>query len=202
MIESTVYLKRVATGDLVEASYFDEVTDAHLGLWQSSWCPVMQAHCAGRDLADKPQDHHWDWRKKTNACRPILGYHSAAIVCAGQLQGLMLANDFRSARIQSQFGKPIIYIEYLATAPWNRPEIASPPAYSGVGTVFIGAAIQLSIEMHYAGRIGLYSLPQAERFYRDKCSMTELGRDSANHKLMYYEMTEQQADAFGQLGRQ
>ena len=34
-------------------------------------------------------------------------------------QGLMLVSDFKSARLQVQFGKPIVYVEFVATAPWN-----------------------------------------------------------------------------------
>ncbi len=64
MEESRVYLKKVATGELVEASLLDEVTDKHLARWSSSWQPVMQAHSVGRVFRDKPEDHHWDWTRK------------------------------------------------------------------------------------------------------------------------------------------
>src|SRR5437868_15235642 len=102
-----VYLKRGDTGELVEASLLDEVTDSHLSLWDTSWIPIMRRHCEGRVLSDKPQDHHWDWRRKAEWWRPLLGYHSFALLCANELQGLMLVSDFKSARIQAQFGKPL-----------------------------------------------------------------------------------------------
>lgn len=119
MEESRVYLKKTAIGQLVEASLLDEVSDKHLVMWSGSWQAAMQAHCAGRLLRDKPEDHHWNWQLKAREWRPMLGYHSFAITCEGELQGLMLVSDFKSARIQAQFGKPIVYIEFLATAPWN-----------------------------------------------------------------------------------
>lgn len=195
---STVYLKRGETGELVEASLADEVTDAHLALWDKAWSPVMQAHCANRILTEKPEDRHWDWRQKAGWWRPLLGYHSFALLCRNELQGLMLASDFKSARLQLHFGKPIVYVEFLATAPWNRPEFQKPTRYRGVGTVMMAAAVELSFELGYRGRISLHSLPAAEPFYRDGCKMTELGTDAAHQDLMYFETTSNQAEAFRQ----
>jgi hypothetical protein len=158
MNESLVYLKEPQSGDLVDASLFDEVTDEHLRLWENGWVPEMQAHRVTQPPSATPEDSHWDWRRKAGAWRPLLGYQSCALVCQGELQGLMLTNDMASARLPSQFGKPIVYIEFLATAPWNRPEFRCPPKYRGCGRVFILAAIQTSIDAGYKGRIGLHSL--------------------------------------------
>ncbi len=196
MEESRVYLKKTAIGQLVEASLLDEVSDKHLVMWSGSWQAAMQAHCAGRLLRDKPEDHHWNWQLKAREWRPMLGYHSFAITCEGELQGLMLVSDFKSARIQAQFGKPIVYIEFLATAPWNRPELQQPPRFCGVGTVMVAAAVELSWSLGYKGRIGLHSLSKAESFYKNTCKMSELGKDAAHQGLMYYEMTEKQAEEF------
>jgi hypothetical protein len=198
MTESRVYLRKTEPNELVEASLLDEVTDQHLAMWNDSWRPAMEAYCAGRIFRDKPEDHHWDWKWKANEWRPLLGYHSFAIVCESSLQGLMLASDFRSARLQAQFGKPIVYVDFLATAPWNRPEVQNPPRYRGVGTVMVAAAVELSWDLEYRGRIGLHSLSLAERFYREKCGITELGKDAAHQDLMYYEMTDNQAEKFRQ----
>jgi Zn/Cd-binding protein ZinT len=62
MQESRVYLKQLSTGQLVEASLLDEVTDRHLALWSGAWQSALQAYCASRALRDKPEDHHWDWK--------------------------------------------------------------------------------------------------------------------------------------------
>jgi GNAT superfamily N-acetyltransferase len=196
MEESRIYLRKVATGQLVEASLLDEVIDKHLALWNAAWQTAMQAHCAGRALRDKPEDHHWNWTQKADYWRPLLGYHSFAITCEGDLQGLMLVSDVESARVQAQFGKPIVYVKFLASAPWNRPEFQTPPRYRGVGTVMVTAAVELSWDLGYRGRIGLHSLPRAETFYRDTCKMTELGKDAAHQNLTYYEMTNTQAKEF------
>src|SRR5450432_869639 len=81
MQESRVYLFKTATDQLMEASLLDEVIDRHLTMWSGSWSAAMQAHCAGRVLRDKPEDHHWDWKWKVGEWRPMLGYHSFAITC-------------------------------------------------------------------------------------------------------------------------
>jgi hypothetical protein len=196
MEESRIYLRNSASGELVEASLLDEVTDRHLELWNESWQPAMQAHVAAHGLKARPEDHHWNWNWKAGEWRPMLGYHSFAIICEGELQGLMMVSDLKSALLPAQFGKPIVFVEYLATAPWNRPEIQLPPRYRGVGTVMVAAAVDLSWELGYRGRIGLHSLPRAEAFYRNSCQMTALGKDAAHQGLMYFEMTEKHAEEF------
>jgi hypothetical protein len=65
-----------------------------------------------------------------------------------------------------------------------------------VGSVLLAAAIQLSIDEEFLGRLGLHSLPQADDWYR-KCRMTDLGPDpSEKQNLRYFEMTPEQAQAF------
>lgn len=198
MNESHIYLLESKSGDIVEASLFDEVTDSHLSLWEDSWLPEMKTHRASFRPGISPEDSHWDWRRKANALNGLLGYQSYSIICQGELQGLMLTNDISSARLPVQFGKPIIYVEFLSTAPWNRPELRMPPKYRGCGRIFILAAIQTSIDAGFRGRIGLHSLPAAEKFYEEKCGFTRLGPDSSHHNLIYYEMTQTQADVFRQ----
>ena len=44
--------------------------------------------------------------------------------------------------------------------------------------------------------MALHSLPQAERYYRDVCGMTDLGPDPAYDNLRYFEMTAEQAAEF------
>lgn len=57
------------------------------------------------------------------------------------------------------------------------------------------AAIAVSEDEGFKGRLGLHSLPQADDFYR-KIGMTDLGQDAAYQNLRYFEMTSEQARAF------
>src|SRR2546430_640950 len=167
-------------------------------MWKSTWSPMMKSYCAGRAGADKPEDSQWNWKWKAEKWRPFLAFHSFAIVCERELQGLMLINDLKSARIKEQFGKPLVYVELLASAPWNRSKIQKPKRYHGVGTVMMAAAIQLSLDLGFKGRVGLHSLPGAEPFYKNDCGMVPLGNDAAYGNWMYFEITEEQAEAFHQ----
>jgi len=84
---------------------------------------------------------------------------------------------------------------YLATAPWNLRALIGHPRYAGVGFVFLHAAIQMSIDNGFKGRIGLHSLPQAEAFY-EKHGFLCLGADPEKEGLKYYELTPQAAHEF------
>lgn len=198
MTESEVYLRDGTSGKLIEASLYDEVTSDHLALWDRDWVPAMQAFRAGSPPGEKPEDSHWDWRRKSQAVRGMLGFHSFALVCRKELQGLMMMNDMTSARLREQFGKPLLYVEFVATAPWNRSKRQDPPRCRGVGQVFVLAAIETSRDAGFKGRVGLHSLPDAESFYEQKCGFARLGPDSSHQNLAYFEMTETQADAFRQ----
>lgn len=114
------------------------------------------------------------------------------------MQGLMLvATEGEACRIQLQRGKPLVYAHYIATAPWNDPDFTAEPTFGGVGRIFVASAIQLSIDNGFKGRIGLHSLSQAEQFYKG-CAMTDLGLDPSPkaQNLRYFEMTQEQAEAF------
>lgn len=198
MTISSVYLREIATGKMVGAELFDEISDAHLEMWEKTWKPRIQAHCSHKALTERPEDWHWDWRRKANAWRPQLSFQSFAIVCKGELQGLMVTNNVQSSQLAFQRGKPLVYVELVTTAPWNRIEIQEPIRYSGVGSVLMAAAIQLSLDFDFHGRIGLHAKPQAIAFYRKICGMTELGDEFAHNELTYFEMTAQQAESFRQ----
>jgi hypothetical protein len=157
---------------------------------KNHWTPLI--------VAQREQHGHWDWEQKWSYYSAQLSYQSFAIDCHGQTQGLMIVNTIKRCRIQQQANKHLVYVEYLEAAPWNRRDTPNWNRFSGVGTVLIAAAIQLSINEGNHGRIGLHSLPQADTFYRDKCGMTDLGPDASYgpDPLRYFEMTKAQAAAF------
>ena len=91
--------------------------------------------------------------------------------------------------------KPVLYVKYLEAAPWNlRQYVGSGARFGGVGTSLITAAIAVSHEEEFRGRIALHSLPQAEQFYAR--FMQDLGIDQNVEGLRYFEMTEGQAAKF------
>jgi hypothetical protein len=123
-----------------------------------------------------------------------LSNKSFAIECNGDTQGLMIVSLLKLSRIEATKGKPLVYIDFLETAPWNRDSLAEP-RFRGVGSVMLAVAIQLSLDEGFHGRIGLHSLPQSEAWY-SKRGMTNFGPDPHYpHNLTYFEMMESQASA-------
>lgn len=125
----------------------------------------------------------------------MLAFRGFCVVAQGVTQGLAQVNLTRSTREAGQAGKPLVYVEYLEVAPWNRPELGATPRLRGLGSALLTAAVMLSEAEGFRGRIGLHSLPQADDFYR-RCGMTDLGLDPAYQNLRYFEMTAEQARAF------
>ncbi|KAB2645360.1 MAG: GNAT family N-acetyltransferase [Verrucomicrobia bacterium] len=202
MEKSAIYVQRSGTRDDVDAELWDDISDLHLDLWRSTWVPMMdnaarRLRSAAVPLHKWPQDLHWDWGNKTDWSRPLLTLQRFAITCGGALQGLMLVNLTKlTARLPSQKGKDLAYIEFVSTAPWNRPEISGLQQFHGIGINMVRAAVELSRNEGFHGRIGLHSLSQAASFYGKTCGMSALGQDRHYDDLDYFEMTPAQADAF------
>ena len=202
MEKSAIYVQRSGTRDDVDAELWDDISDLHLDLWRSTWVPMMdnadrRLRSAAVPLHKWPQDLHWDWGNKTDWSRPLLTLQRFAITCGGALQGLMLVNLTKlTARLPSQKGKDLTYMEFVSTAPWNRPEISGVQQFHGIGINMVRAAVELSRNEGFHGRIGLHSLSQAASFYGKTCGMSALGQDRHYDDLDYFEMTPAQADAF------
>ena len=202
MEKSDIYLQRSGTREDVDAELWDDISDLHLDLWRSTWVPMIdrakrRLKSAAVPLHKWPQDLHWDWGEKTDWSRPLLTLQRFSITCGGALQGLMLVNLTKlTARLPSQKGKDLAYIEFVSTAPWNRPEISGVQQFHGIGINMVRAAVELSRNEEFHGRIGLHSLSQAASFYANTCGTSGLGQDRHYDDLDYFEMTPAQADAF------
>ncbi len=204
---SVVHLFNVAHGESEAAELSDAITERHLADWEGEWMPALfnairRLKRTGVPPREWPQSSHWNWRRKVNALHGILARPGFSIVCNGMTQGLMMVDTAtHRCRVESQNGKHLVYVEYVENAPWNRPELFDPPRFRGVGSILIRAAVALSEELEFRGRIGLHSLPQADSFYANTCGMTDLGTDLDYEGLRYFEMTPKQARAFVTRGR-
>ncbi len=143
------------------------------------------------------QHGHWNWHRKVEFVNDGT-LMLIAVECEEQVQGLMaIAKRQRRSRdtaFGDQFEQPLLYVEYVETAPWNLSRPGLPlPRFGSVGTVLIGEAIRLSFASGCEGRIGLHSLPQAERFYRNRCAMTLVAWDEDYYGLSYFELSKRAA---------
>ena len=98
-------------------------------------------------------------------------------------------------------GLPLVYVDYLATAPWNLPGLVASPRFTRCGAALVWTALRYSVSLGLAGRLGLHSLQGAEGFYRDKLKMTDMGIDPAYENLRYFEMTEAGATVYLNKGK-
>ena len=111
-----------------------------------------------------------------------------AIEAGGDTQALMILRTDKVCRLAQQFVQPVVYVDYLATAPWNQSPLMQTPRYRQCGSEMLTAAVEYSRQLGFGGRIGLHSLKNAESFYRDRMQMTDLGVDSTYYGLRYFEL--------------
>jgi hypothetical protein len=183
--------------DYVEATLIDGVTWEEIVDAQSVWRPAMKDLTEKLDLAKVPQDRwpehkHWDWRLKflmgeVEGLR-LFGLHHELL-----MQGLMMVKPQAKSKLDTS--KKVVYIDYLASAPWNLSvKGAQVGRFGQIGRVFVAAAVQLSQESGFSGRIGLYALPQAVSWY-EGLAMIEVP-SAATSGLRYFEMTQETASIF------
>jgi hypothetical protein len=184
-----------ATGKPVPAVLHTDLDEVEIIDVEIAWSPerlqkLRELRQSGVPKSSLPEHVHWNWAVKAFQTSGVLAYRSLAIEAAGKMQGLMLVSvSGKSARLDPDKGKPLVYVEFIETAPWNAKEFTSCPTYKGVGVRLMQAAARLSIGEKFAGRVGLHSLPQSRPFYTIACEMTADGPDPSYNNLEYYELT-------------
>lgn len=178
-----VYLIESASGVPVEAALHLRLTIAQVVAAEAAWKPTRDA------LADYLEHGHWDWSLKA----PLLdepGARFMGVECVGLMQGMIAVWETgHVGKLPEQVGAPLVYVEYVESAPCNLGLGGQAPRYRGVGSRLVTRAAVLSRDLGYGGRVGLVALPQAESFYERRCGMTALGRDRGYNRLTYYELT-------------
>jgi hypothetical protein len=193
------------SGLFVEAEIFDEVTVEHFIETKADWRPVgLEAvRALSKDPSRAilvPRHLHWDWTRKEAELK-LLALKFYGISRHGRLQGIRKVDTVgRSCRLPEQQGKPLVYIDYLETAPWNikllMDPLGKPQQYRGVGTRLVEAAVLQSEKEGFKGRLGLHSLPGSEGFYIKECGLTPVGRDPHKQNLLWCEFTPEQAQRY------
>jgi hypothetical protein len=197
----TVLLQNRRSKEFEEAQLYRELDQKNFDDFEQLWRPMLESRRAefeswGAAAEGDAQDSHWQWAEKAVDASTSMADETYAVECAGETQGLMLVTSAAFARLEVQRGREIVYIELLATAPWNRPRVVKKEArYKGVGRVLVAEAISLSYQLEFNGRLGLHSLPQSQSWYRDVAKFTDWGYDD-DKRMQYFEVTEAQAAAF------
>lgn len=137
------------------------------------------------------EDVHWTWNSKSNQCSSEFIW----LICIidSTIEGIIIIkHPFRSFIYEHD----IFYIDYLASAPWNRNSKINVPIYNGVGRLIIKAALKVFNEsFKYPPGFNLHSLKRAESYYR-KLGMEELDLDPQKQNLRKFEMKDEGCKKF------
>jgi hypothetical protein len=177
----------------------DGVSANEVNAAETAWRPVLDREL--KRMADedvpanlRPEHAHWNWRRKHEVTEGLLVYQMLGIEHDGTMQGLMLVQTAGVfCRLPEQKDKGLVYVMFIATAPWNSPKVVASPRYKYVGAILIAAAIKISLDLGFNGRVGLHSLPQSEDWYAK--NMTDVGIDPKKN-LRYFEITREQANSW------
>jgi hypothetical protein len=201
-----VAVEEQATGNLVPAELDDALpVDALFDIedgWERSRKAMKQALRRAKVSRRRwPQSLHWNWAGKSVLIalrhRPQ-DYRVFGLRVGQEWQGAMLTlKNENVAKLDSASGQPLIYVDFLESAPWNWtvPGINQVRRYGKVGPVLLRFAVEHSVAEGCGGRLGLHALDQAESFYT-AIGMTPLGPDEDKDDLAYFEFTEQAASLF------
>ncbi len=186
---------------------------AHLDYIEEHWRPVIvrqynlallqyfllpeaqQTEDSFREILGKfgVPDQHWDWRRKC-AIAPGSQRKAYAILNGQHVEAAMVLLFSRTSRAGTP-GQPLVYVDFVSAAPWNRAQIQKPERFRGMGTMMLGTAVAISRMHNMNGRCGLHSVRSAEGFYR-RIGMDDLGIDPDYHEMRYFEFDAQAAQMF------
>lgn len=130
------------------------------------------------------EDTFWDWTRKKRLSLSQDRYEAYAIEYDDLTQGLLWI-ETQWHRSQWAIGQPLVYVEALASAPWNRRLINPDPWLQGIGTILLQFARKRSLDLGYQGRLGLHALPGSESFYEVR-NMLNFGYDP-DREMTYFE---------------
>ena len=179
------------TCSFVQAELLEDPGDDYVETVDALWSVYKKRFLRKRWIAGKsmPEHSHWNWKLKLEQERLENSFYVCFVIVRDEPQGLMMlkyGNEF-VCRYVGQQSKPLVYLAYLESAPWNVKEFCDVALYSGIGKEFYKAAVRFSRRLGFAGRIGLHSLPGTESFYEKTCQMMSLGPDPDYDNLVYFE---------------
>ena len=166
---------RSGSGDLIDA-LLCPMQQRHLEQFNLLWRSMLESLEA--------EDAFWDWARKKRLALTDERYEAYAIEFEDLTQGLIwIETSWHRSRWAA--GQPLVYVEALASAPWNRRPANPDPWLRGVGSALLEFARRRSANLGYRGRLGLHALPGSEFFYESR-NMLNLGYDS-DREMVYFE---------------
>lgn len=113
----------------------------------------------------KEPDHHWKWAKlprsyETSAEHRLFTICNALRTNDNRIQGAIIYRLNGKSYLCKDEGA--VFIEWLATAPYNRPRLKNPPVYQGAGTALLLQAMAASELSGFRGRVVLCTVDHAD----------------------------------------
>jgi hypothetical protein len=166
-------------GQSVQAQLYP-MQQRHVEDFEEFWRSILRE--LGQD------DEFWSWAMKKRLSLSDDRFETYALEFEGLTQGLLWI-ETQWHRSWRNSNHRVVYVEALASAPWNRSRVENPPYLYGVGTALLLIARQRSVALGYKGRVGLHALPSSEGFYEHR-NMIDCGQDSDREDLRYFEYGE------------
>ena len=151
--------------------------DGHLYDVETFWQPILT------ELGQP--DPGWKWDYKLRQSQQQERYEAYSLDLDKLSQGLLFI-ETQWHRSQQAQRFPLVYVEMIVSAPWNRRDIEQPTWLRGVGSLLLLFSRQRSVELGYGGRVALHSLPNVEAFYHSQ-GMPDYGPDPEKDGLVYFE---------------
>lgn len=195
----SVQLYDVEKQSFVDAELRNTISRENVKDWEYLWLPeqvrIFNAFLdRGRAIANLKESFHWNWSKKVYDLQTNQNQQGFALTCEGKTQALMIVDLNRKSRLPNQNGRPLVYVDFVQSAPWNMSEeYGRTNKYRKCGTIMLRKAARFSASLGWKGLIGLHSLSSSIGFYKRKMSMTSLGLDNEYQNLTYFETTVEQA---------
>jgi len=172
------------------------MTDRHVELLNATWMPTFQ-HRYERQERD---EDFLMWNTGKGYLELVFRreeFQSFVLIADEIVQGVLL---LESVPLMSRLepDRSLVYVRYLATAPWNRRDKVGLGWFRGIGTSLLARAVQVSQDVGCDGRLGLHSLKGSDEFYQ-RLGLTNLGLDAARRGLNYFELSRSQARQFSDL---
>lgn len=151
-LDSVVTLR--LDGTAVEGEIHSPITAEMTSSVDRDWPSLLAQH-------DQP-DKDWRWEQILRHHPDGEAYKSFALTCRNRVEGLLVVNRERQMRGELVTGS---YMEYVASAPWNRAArgggalVAGHGRVTPCGQVLVARAAMFSVEEGHRGWLGWNSLP-------------------------------------------
>lgn len=179
-----------ADGSKVPAEIFENLDEQDFADAQSQWVKWRP-----RLKSFGLEHYHWDWpRKAEHLTERRIAFQSFGIKANDIWQGLCLAfpGTVVSTKLNLIENKTyeeaveLLYVDYIASAPWNLKGIDANLRLKGVGKALWKAINKKWKELRLE-RLGLESLPQSEAYYLKQGFELRSPRIEMAGRLAYFE---------------